>query len=401
MSSAATKPLRVMIGVTGGAGHAFPAFALGRALRSRGHEVLIESFERWRDVVEEMDIRFEAGPERVIFPGPAEPGETAPDFAEAVRRTVPLLRDFGPEVVIADLFGIVPAIAAELDGVRQATLIPHTWPEYGGGAPPWSWGFKPPRTPFGSLLWRTGRLFEAWPRHRGKLLLDRARVELGLPAQRRGGPTLSDELVMVATYPQLEYPRRRPASVHVTGPMLFELPHPEVELPRGDAPLVLVAASIGQDLERELLGSALEGLADEPVRVLATINQHGASWPGPVPDNARVVDWISYAQAMPQAAAVITRGGHGTICRALSDGVPLLISPAGGDMAENATRVAWAGAGLMLPRRLLGPGPLRWSVRRLLADGRYAERAREIAAWGRRNPGPERAADLLERQLRG
>lgn len=390
---------RVMIGVAGGAGHAFPAFALGRALRARGHEVLIESFERWREVVEAMDIRFEPGPEKVIFPGPPEPGEPAPGFAQAVRQTIPRFRDFDPEVVVADLFGIVPAIAAELDGVRQATLVPHTWPEYGGGAPPWSWGFLPPRTVFGSALWRVGRMFEAVPRHRGKLVLDRARVELGLGPQRRGGPTLSDELVMVATYPQLEYPRPRPPSVHVTGPMLFELPYGDAELPPGDEPLVLVAASTGLDLERQLLAAALEGLADEPVRVLATMNERGAAWPGEVPANARVVDWISYARVLPHCAAVITRGGHGTIVRALADGVPVLVCPAGGDQAENGSRLAWSGAGLMLPRRLVSPGSIRASIRLLLAEPRFTTRAGEIAAWGRENDGAERGAELIEAQL--
>jgi UDP:flavonoid glycosyltransferase YjiC (YdhE family) len=135
--------------------------------------------------------------------------------------------------------------------------------------------------------------------------------------------------------------------------------------------------------------------------VLATINERGATWGGSVPDNARVVDWVSYAQVMPQAAAAITRGGHGTIVRSLSDGVPLLACPAGGDMGENAIRVAWSGAGLMLPRRWLAPGPLRWSVRRLLADRRYAERTAQIAAWGRKNDGAERGAMLIERQLEG
>ena len=77
----------------------------------------------------------------------------------------------------------------------------------------------------------------------------------------------------MATFPQLEYPRRWPAHVHVTGPMVFELPYPDVELPEGDGPLVLVAPSTAQDPECRLVRAALEALADEPVRVLATTNR--------------------------------------------------------------------------------------------------------------------------------
>jgi UDP:flavonoid glycosyltransferase YjiC (YdhE family) len=84
------------------------------------------------------------------------------------------------------------------------------------------------------------------------------------------------------------------------------------------------------------------------------------------------------------------------VVRALSEGVPLVVCPAGGDMGENGARVAWTGAGLMLPRALLAPGPLRWAIRRVLANRSFAERARRIADWGRDNDGAARGAELLE-----
>ncbi|MGH2603114.1 MAG: glycosyltransferase [Dehalococcoidia bacterium] len=145
--------------------------------------------------------------------------------------------------------------------------------------------------------------------------------------------------------------------------------------------------------------TALEALADEPVRVVATTNREGANAvPGMMaPANAVVMSWLSYSQVMPLASAVVCHGGHGTVARALAEGVPVLVSPAIGDMAENGARVAWAGAGLMLPGRLLRPGPLRVVVRRLLADGRFRQRAEEIAAWNRENDGVSRGAQLVER----
>ena len=65
-------------------------------------------------------------------------------------------------------------------------------------------------------------------------------------------------------------------------------------------------------------------------------------------------------------------------------------------MAENGARVAWSGAGLMLPWRLVGPASLRLVVRRALGDPALAVRAREIAAWGARNDGADRGAELVE-----
>jgi UDP:flavonoid glycosyltransferase YjiC (YdhE family) len=81
--------------------------------------------------------------------------------------------------------------------------------------------------------------------------------------------------------------------------------------------------------------------------------------------------------------------------RALANGVPLVACPAAGDMAENAARVAWAGAGVSLPRRLVTPRGIRLALRRVLADRSHAERADELALWARENEGASRAADAL------
>ena len=59
-------------------------------------------------------------------------------------------------------------------------------------------------------------------------------------------------------------------------------------MPEGEGPLVLVAPSTAQDPECRLVRVALEALADEPVRVLATTNRHERRWPiEEVPANAR------------------------------------------------------------------------------------------------------------------
>jgi UDP:flavonoid glycosyltransferase YjiC (YdhE family) len=180
--------------------------------------------------------------------------------------------------------------------------------------------------------------------------------------------------------------------------MEFELPYPEIELPDGEGPLVLVASSTAQDPKLRLLRAALEALAHEPMRVVATANRRRPAGPLPTaPANAVVVEWLSYSQVMPQAALVVCHGGHGTLARALGAGVPVLCCPAAGDMAENSARAAWAGVGLMLPWRLLGAATLRWAARRILGDHRFGERARDIAAWRRKHDGAELGAGLVER----
>jgi UDP:flavonoid glycosyltransferase YjiC (YdhE family) len=228
--------------------------------------------------------------------------------------------------------------------------------------------------------------------------MNQSRAVVGLPPLERFHGGISEQLALVATFPQLEYPRRWPAHVHVTGPIGFELPYEDVELPEGYAPLVLVAPSTAQDPDCRLVRVALEALADEPVRVIATTNRHRPEKPLPAPpSNAVVVDWLSYSQVMPEADLVITHGGHGTVARALGEGVPVLCCPAVGDMAENGVRVMWAGAGLMLPWRLTAPRTLALAVRRILDESRFRGRAVEIATWSRSNDGASTAAVLTER----
>ena len=59
---------RVLVAAFGDAGHAFPAIALARALARRGHEVLVETWERWREAVEAEGLGFTAAQEYTVVP---------------------------------------------------------------------------------------------------------------------------------------------------------------------------------------------------------------------------------------------------------------------------------------------------------------------------------------------
>jgi UDP:flavonoid glycosyltransferase YjiC (YdhE family) len=385
-----------LVAAFGDPGHAFPAIALARALRSRGHEVVVETWARWREPVESEGLGFAAAEEYRVFP-PPPPGSDGAGAAEAAVALRPLMEEMRPDAVVSDILTVAPALAAEAAGVRRATLIPHVYPVQQAGLPFFAIGALPPRTRVGRAAWRGWLPVLETGLRRGRRELNAARAQVGLAPVERFHGGISEGLAMVATFPQLEYPRRWPAGVRVTGPMTFELPHPDVELPGGDAPLVLVAPSTSQDPGCRLVRWALEALAEEPVRVVATTNRHVPAEPVEMPENAVLVDWLSYSQVMPAASLVVCHGGHGTVARALAEGVPVLCCPAVGDMAENAARVAWAGCGLSLPWRLCRPAGVRWAARRILGDPAFGERAGEIAAWARENDGAERGAAEVER----
>jgi UDP:flavonoid glycosyltransferase YjiC (YdhE family) len=392
--------LRILVAAFGDAGHVFPAIALGRALAGRGHEVVVETWEERRAVVEGAGLGFTAAEEYRMFPPPDPHSAEGDHAAEAARALLPLLEEMRPHAVVSDILTLAPTLAAEVAGMPLATLIPHIYPVVEPGLPFFAIGLRPPRTSLGRGIWRTGtRALDIGLEH-GRRDLNVQRARLGLPPLQRFHGGISPDLALVATFPQLEYPRSWPAEVEVTGPMTFEQPYPEIELPPGEAPLVLVAPSTAHDSGNHLVRMALAALADEPVRIVATTNRVMPQSPIDVPANAVLVDWLSYSQLMPAASLVVSHGGHGTVARALGAGTPVLVCPIVGDMSETAMRVAWAKVGLSLPWRLCRPQPLRWAARRLLHDRSFAERAAALASWGREHDGAERGAELVEHLAR-
>ena len=109
--------------------------ALGRALAGRGHDVTLQTWQRWREAVEREGMRFAPAPEYDVFPS----GEAVIDFYGAAHRatldTLPLVRELEPDVVVADILTLAPGLAGELAGVPVATLVP-TRPAVGTGRLP-------------------------------------------------------------------------------------------------------------------------------------------------------------------------------------------------------------------------------------------------------------------------
>ncbi len=390
----AEKTRVFLVGAFGDAGHAFPAIALARALKRRGHRVVVETWEQWREAVEGEGLEFRAAEEYRVFASYEQ--ETGPAAGDAALALLPLLEELRPDVVVNDILTLAPALAAEKAGVPWATLVPHLFAENEPGLPFFALGAQPPRTALGRLAWRLPLPILHGGLRQGRKELNAERVRAGLrPVERFHGGS-SQALTMVATYPQLEYQRRWPAHVQVTGPMEFEMSSPDVEIPHGDEPLVLIAPSTAQDPQCRLVREGLAALADEPVRVVATSNGHYPEEEIDVPNNAMLYGWLRYSQLMPLADLVICHGGHGTVARALAAGVPLLCCPAVGDMSENAARVAWSGTGLMVPWRLTGERSIRLAVRSILGNASFRERASAIAEWAEPHDGAERGAELVE-----
>ena len=74
---------RFLVAAFGDPGHAFPAIALARALAKRGNEVVVETWEHWRDAVEGAGLAFTAAEEYKTFPPPPPGSDEGPSAADA------------------------------------------------------------------------------------------------------------------------------------------------------------------------------------------------------------------------------------------------------------------------------------------------------------------------------
>jgi UDP:flavonoid glycosyltransferase YjiC (YdhE family) len=150
--------------------------------------------------------------------------------------------------------------------------------------------------------------------------------------------------------------------------------------PAGQQPLVIVGLSSTRmrgnvDALRRIV-TALDGLA-----VRAVVPTGPAVDPADIPRTASVavVRSVRHAQLFPQADAVITHAGHGTLMKALAAGVPTLCLPMGRDQKDNVVRAERHGAVLRL-RPNAAPTAIAAAVRRLLDEPTFRANAHHLGA---------------------
>jgi len=331
--------------------------------------------------------------EKVIF-GPARV------VAEETRAAVEADR---PDVIAADVMMVGALAAAEAARIPRVVLF--HMPEYlpGPGRPAAGPGFLPRSDFIGRL--RDGlmtRLFLRQLRPHLQSYND-ARRSVGLSPLSRPEELLTEfhraDLRLIQTSRSFDFPiTPPPTNVRYVGPVLDDPEWAgdwESPFDAGDSrPLVVASLSTTFQNQREILQRIIDALGMLEVRGLVTLGPSMAGDRFDVPENVVTVASASHARVFPHAAAVVTHAGHGTVMRALVNGVPLLCLPMGRDQDDNAARVVARGLGLRLKASARAPR-VADAVRRLLDEPGFAARAREI---GRTIAG-EAAADLGVREL--
>ena len=301
-----------------------------------------------------------------------------------------------------DVLTLAPALAAELEGVPLATLVPHFYPPTADG-----------RAALRAR--RDGRAHAARPqllaRHRAA---DEPRRRARPPRAERDAPAgrparrwsdtyggISERLCIVGTFPQLEYPRVWPAGVHVTGPADLAAARRRVRVAgraRGRACWSRRAprrTPARPSCARRCAGSRRCRCACSRCAVAGTTGL-------PPAPNARVVEWVSYENGdaagrpgrLPRGARdARDRAREGRARRDRAGG--RRHGRERGARAVGGRRPQPAGALPVGRRRCAGSSSGRSSARG------YAPARSELAGWARTHDGAETAAKLVERFAAG
>lgn len=302
-----------------------------------------------------------------------------------------------PDLLLIDVNSWGAAAAAETSGLPWVSFAPYFLPVRAAGVPPWGLGLAPRHDRFGrwrdAALWRVvDGLFD-----RNLQALNTLRALADAAAFRHVTEFATRApLVLAFTAEPFEYPRVWPSNLRLVGPGTWE-PDSGADSSRSDddRPLVLVTCSTEYQKDDSLVATALEALAQEPVRVIATTGPIAPEAFRP-PANARIERYLPHGPLLRKAACVVCHGGMGITQKALAAGVPVCVVPFGRDQLEVARHVKAAGAGTSLGPRRLSPGPLRRAIRRTMTLRPAAER---IAGAFRSAGGASAAADEIEGKL--
>jgi UDP:flavonoid glycosyltransferase YjiC (YdhE family) len=403
-----------------GGGNVPPQLTLARRLVARGHRVRMLAPAVLREKIEAAGIVFE--PYREIpehdesvrerslvrdFEAHSKAAEIAAsrdNLVGALARpvaadTLATLERRPADVVVFDFLLAGAPFAAEKAALPAAMLIHTVYPFPAPGLPPFGMGWAPLGGPVGRVREQIGRLIYRQVYERPLLpRFNAVRTTLGLEPLRR-----FDEYVrrvdraLVLTSPAFDFPARLPANVEYVGPQLDD-PAPNQTWaspwsPDDDRPLVVVGLSTTHQAHDSLLERIVAALATLPVRALVTTG--GATLRSTPPINVHVARFVPHAHVLPQAAAVVTHAGLGTVHAALAHGLPLVCLPIGRDQPDNAARVEWHGVGLRLSPKS-SPAVIGAAVESVLRDPSFAASARRLAAAFAEERPAERAQSALE-----
>lgn len=403
-------------------GHLNPMVALGMELGRRGHSVVVFSVADGAAKLAGLPLEvitigrstFPRGAVEEAFAtlGRLSGGDGLRFSVAYFRRELAMLhhdlpdavRSSGVEVLLVDQLSPAGALVAEKLGLPFVTIANALPLNQEAGVPPYPTGWFPQNNPW--ALWRNQLGHALLNRLTAPLWRDlqEQRMRWGLPRQRQREEALSPLLQLAQLPRAFDFPRQHLAPhFHYVGRLAD---------PSGREPLLRDCASFpwerldGRPLLYASLGTLQTGrpevfaqiaTACAPLEVQLVLSMgNPKSAPLQLPGDPIVVAYAPHQQLIERSTLVITHAGLNTTLTALGCGVPVLAIPITNEQPGIAARLAYSGAGRVLPVQKLSAAKLRDMVSEMLQNPSYRSRAQWLQAEGKAAGGVRRAADLIE-----
>lgn len=400
-------------------GHLNTMLPLGKELQKRGHRVTLFGIRDTKSKTLAAELEF-----RAIGESEFPTGAIAESLTQlgklsglaALQYTVSLLKDqaavllrdtptavkeAGVEALLVDQVSPEGGSVADFLDIPFITVCSAVVLNREEGVPPYfkTWGYNPAwwarlRNRAGyALLSRTVKPITK--------VINEYRREWKLPPQSSSNERYS-QLAQISQQPaELEFPRKNlPQCFHFTGPYHSptgrEIPDFPYEKLTGQP---LIYASMGT-VQNRLLGifkSIAEACNDLDAQLVISLG--GSATPESVqglPGNPLVVGYAPQLELLKKATLTITHAGMNTTLESLSNGVPMVAIPITNDQPGVAARLAWAGAGEVVPLAQLSVPKLQNAIQKVLTQDSYKKNALRLQEAIHRAGGVSRAIDIVE-----
>ncbi|KAJ4002841.1 hypothetical protein NW752_012373 [Fusarium irregulare] len=134
---------------------------------------------------------------------------------------------------------------------------------------------------------------------------------------------------------------------------------------------------------KDIVIPAIDALKGRPnTLVIVVLGQRGAQLDSDIaiPDNTRVIDYLTYDDILPLASVFVGNGGYGGVRASLAHGTPLVVAGESEDKTEMCAIIEWAGVAVNLRTGSPTSEAIRAGVDEVLSNPKYKEGAKKIQA---------------------
>jgi UDP:flavonoid glycosyltransferase YjiC (YdhE family) len=416
---------KIVLSTMGSLGDLHPMIALGLELRDRGHTIVINSWEGYREKIALLGFQFvplrpSIDPEDREFIRKAMDGREG--SATVIREMVlPYLDDMfedlktackGADAMVTGELLFVAKSLHELTVINwiTTTLSPLTLFSFhdpgiypGAGFMEY---FRPLPAAFHRAFFEIARLtirrwFEPYKEFRRRLGLDPEHDPVFFEKFSEQCHLAMFSRSFAA--PQPDWP---PHTVQ-TGFCFYDGQEDEGKMPyglqdfldAGEPPIVFTLGSAAVMDARDFFDESAKAAAKLGRRAVLVYGRDNLP-PKGLTDEIVGFEYAPFSRVFPHAACVVHQGGVGTTGQVLRAGVPHLVMPYGHDQLDNAMRCRRIGVGEIIRRDRYNADRAADLLNNIVNDPSYAKKAAEKRAIIQTEGGTSAACDAIEDTLR-